>query len=86
MTEGSLTEMYARLGEKYGDIIFMRTVLDAPVVAIRHYDVVKVVFLEMNWWPVGAISTLSKGMSHLCKRCENGNFCRGQLFSTLFQM
>ena len=38
--------MYARLGKKYGDIIFMRTVLDAPVVAIRRYDVVKVIFLK----------------------------------------
>ena len=42
LTDGSLTEMYARLGERYGDVIFMRTVLDAPVVAIRRYDALKV--------------------------------------------
>ena len=44
LTGGSLTEMYARLGERYGDVIFMRTVLDAPVVAIRRYDALKVTF------------------------------------------
>ncbi|KAF0304746.1 Farnesoate epoxidase [Amphibalanus amphitrite] len=40
-TGGSLTEMYARLGDKYGPIIFMRHVLDAPVVTIRQYDALK---------------------------------------------
>ncbi|KAF0303409.1 Farnesoate epoxidase [Amphibalanus amphitrite] len=40
-TGGSLTEMYARLGDKYGPIIFMRHVLDAPIVTIRQYDTLK---------------------------------------------
>ena len=42
LSDGSLTELYARLGERYGPVIFLRTALDAPVVVIRQYDALKV--------------------------------------------
>jgi len=40
-TNGSLIEMYQRLGKRYGPVVFLRIAMDSPVVCIRGYEALK---------------------------------------------
>ena len=49
---GKLQDLTSDLGAKYGPIIFFRIALDAPVVVLRTYDVLKVTAARVYWYVI----------------------------------